>query len=80
MAQLDVGQPFGYDVQEGSVDADGSTNESDDDPSLGSLVCGEEFMSPVDFAAGVQACGALLARFPALSFPCGILDPICTQA
>lgn len=29
MAKLDIGQPFGDYVQEGSIQTDGSTNQSD---------------------------------------------------
>jgi hypothetical protein len=38
MTELDIGQPFGDYVQEGSVHTDGSTNQSDDQPCLTSII------------------------------------------
>jgi len=40
VSHLDVSQPFRDDVEEGSVQADGSTDDGDDYPALGGLVQG----------------------------------------
>lgn len=80
VSHLDVSQPFRDDVQQGCVQADGSADDGDDDPALRGLVEGKEPVPPVGLAAVVEAGGALPARFPALSFLGGILNPICVAA
>ncbi len=53
VTRLSVCEPFGYDVEERSIETDGGAYESDDDPSLGRVVGFPELVSPGDPAVVV---------------------------
>lgn len=38
IARLEVTKPFGYDVEEGGIEADGCTYKGDNNPSLGGII------------------------------------------
>jgi len=85
VAQLDVGQPLGDDVEERSVEADGAADEGHDDPGLAGVVCFCYF-APPDALAAPEICSAIgvagaegafvAAGFAAELFARGVLDPV----
>ena len=77
MAELDIGKPFGDDVEESSIDSDCRAYYGHNNPALSSFVRLSYPVSPVEAAGVPKPSISLSARFSAQLFSCRVLHPVC---
>jgi hypothetical protein len=76
VAKLDVGQPFGDDVEKASIQPNCDANDGKDNPPLSSIVGFAYPLPPVELARAVETGLAFPPSLPAQLLPRGILDPV----
>lgn len=77
MAKLDVGKPFGDNVEKSSIDSNCRAYDGDDNPALGSIIRLSYPVSPVEAAGVPEPRISFSARLSAQLFSRRILHPVC---